>query len=52
MKGSLIQGTGKSSAKAAPMNKSGGNVGKPIGDRGKRSSGGNRRTKVPADRYK
>ena len=44
-------GMGKSSAKAATGNNSGGNFGKPIGDRGTRSRQGNRKTRLPADRY-
>jgi hypothetical protein len=48
---SQMYGTTKSSARQAPMDKKGGNLGKPIGDTGKRSPKGNRMTKVPADRY-
>ena len=46
-----MTGTTKSTAKNAPMDKSGGNMGKPMGDTGKKSSKGNRMTKVPSDRY-
>lgn len=49
--GSQIGGTTKSSAKSASLNYKSGNVGKPIGDKGKKSSKGNRMTKVPGDRY-
>ena len=51
MEGSKMQGTGKSSARNAPMDKSGGNLGKPIGDTGKKCPKGNRKTKGAADRY-
>lgn len=49
---SVINGTGKSSAMSASKNESGGNYGKPIGDRGMSSKKGNRRTYQVADRYK
>lgn len=48
---SQMSGEKKSYARQAPMDKKGGNLGKPIGDTGKRSKKGNRVTKVPADRY-
>ena len=49
---SKLSGPGKSSAKSADMNGSGGNMGKPIGDTGKKCPKGNARTKGAADRYK
>jgi len=49
---SVIQGTGTSSARNAPMDSDGGNYGVPVGDTGKSSSKGNRRTRQVADRYK
>ena len=48
---SLMGGSKKSTAKNAPMDSSGGNNGKPIGDTGSKSKKGNRMTKVPSDRY-
>ena len=50
-KSSLMYGTQKSSARNAPMDKEGGNMGKPIGDTGKKCPKGNRRTRGAADRY-
>ncbi len=44
-------GSTKSTASQAPMDKKGGNMGKPMGDTGKKSAKGNRMTKVPSDRY-
>ena len=52
MESGKMTGSTKSTATQAPMDKSGGNNGKPIGDTGQKSNKGNRRTKVPADRYK
>lgn len=49
---SVINGTGKSSARSASKNESGGNYGKPIGDTGQMSKKGNRRTYQVSDRYK
>ena len=49
---SLLSGCTKSSARSAPMDKKGGNTGKPIGDKGMKSSKGNGRTRQVADRYK
>lgn len=52
-KGSLINGAGKSSdmsGSSVCANK-GGNMGKPIGDKGMKASG-NKRTRQVADRYK
>ena len=49
--GSMYGGSTKSSATSAPMENKGGNYGKPVGDSGKKSSKGNRRTRVAADRY-
>ncbi len=46
------QGTTKSSARNAPMENKTGNVGKAIGDKGRRNPIGNKRTKCDADRYK
>ena len=43
-------GCKKSSARSAPMDKSSGNTGKAIGDKGMRGS--NRKTRQAADRYK
>ena len=45
-------GSTKSSATNAPMDKEGGNVGKPMGDTGEKSKKGNARTRQVADRYK
>lgn len=50
--GGMYGGPTKSSAKSAYGNDKGGNVGKPIGDTGAKSSKGNSRTRVAADRYK
>jgi len=47
----LMDGTTKSSARQAPMDKKTGNTGKAIGDTGKKNPKGNRMTKCPADRY-
>ena len=44
-------GTTKSTARNAPLDSKGGNYGKPVGDTGSKSKKGNRRTKVPSDRY-
>ncbi len=52
MEASKMGGSTKSSARNAPGDKKGGNLGKPIGDRGKRCPKGNKRTKGAADRYK
>ena len=49
---SKLYGTKRSNASSADMNSKGGNYGKPIGDKGQKSSKGNRRTRVAADRYK
>ena len=49
---SKIYGTTKSSARSATKNESGGNYGKPIGDKGQSSKKGNRRTMQVSDRYK
>lgn len=51
MEGSKMHGSTKSSAKNAPMDKKGGNCGKPIGDTGTKTAG-NRKTRGAADRYK
>ncbi len=48
---SMMQGTKKSTATNAPMDKSGGNMGKPMGDTGKSCPKGNAKTKGAADRY-
>lgn len=50
--GGLMTGSTKSTQRNAPMDKDGGNYGKPIGDTGQKSKKGNRATRVPADRYK
>ena len=49
--GGMYSGSTKSNAKSAYGNSKGGNYGKKIGDRGSKSSKGNRRTRVPSDRY-
>lgn len=49
---SKMYGTTRSNSHSAPMESKSGNYGKPVGDSGKRSSKGNRRTRVAADRYK
>ena len=48
----MSSGTGKSSARSATGNNKGGNLGKPIGDTGKKCPKGNRKTRGAADRYK
>lgn len=48
---SQMGGSTKSSARNAPGDKKGGNLGKPIGDTGKKCKG-NKRTRQVADRYK
>ena len=45
-------GSTRSSARSAPMDSQTGNVGKAIGDTGKRCPNGNPRTRGAADRYK
>ena len=52
MEAGKMTGSTKSSARNAPMDKSGGNMGKPIGDTGTKSAKGNKRTRQAADRYK
>ena len=47
-----MSGTTRSSARSAPMDKKGGNYGKPIGDKGSKTRKGNRRTRIAGDRYK
>jgi hypothetical protein len=47
----MEHGSKRSSAKTAPGNSQGGNTGKPVGDKGRKSSKGNMKTKVPGDRY-
>jgi len=49
---SKMSGTTKSSSKSAPMEGKSGNYGKPIGDKGAKTRGGNKRTRIAADRYK
>ena len=49
--GGMYGGSVKSNAKRAYGNNKGGNLGKPIGDRGSKCSKGNPRTKCPSDRY-
>lgn len=51
-KGMGYGGSKKSSSRSAPMENKTGNYGKAIGDTGRKSSKGNRRTRTPADRYK
>jgi hypothetical protein len=48
----MMTGSTKSTAKSAPMDSSGGNLGKPIGDTGKKCPKGNPKTRGAADRYK
>jgi hypothetical protein len=48
----LMSGTTKSNSKSAPGEDKGGNLGKPIGDTGKKCPKGNSRTRGAADRYK
>ena len=50
--GGKFTGSTKSSSRSAPMEKTSGNMGKPIGDSGKSCPKGNSRTKGAADRYK
>ena len=51
--GSKLHGTTKSSAKSASLDKSTGNNGKAIGDKGESTGArGNKRTRGAADRYK
>ncbi len=47
----MDHGTKRSSARTAPGNGTAGNTGKKVGDSGRKSHKGNRKTKVPADRY-
>ena len=49
---SKMHGSMKSSARSAPMENKGGNLGKPMGDKGCKTSKGNKRTRCAADRYK
>ena len=49
---SKMGGSTKSSARSAPGDSKGGNLGKPIGDTGKKCPKGNARTRGAADRYK
>ena len=49
--GSQMGGSTKSSARNAPMDKSTGNYGKAIGDKGRKNSKGNSKTYCPTDRY-
>ncbi len=48
---SKMGGSTKSTAKNAPMDSKGGNLGKPVGDTGKKCPKGNRKTRGAADRY-
>lgn len=50
--GKMYHGSVKSTAKNAPMENKTGNLGKAIGDKGRRNPIGNKRTKCDADRYK
>ena len=50
--GGVMTGSTRSSSYSAPMESKGGNCGKPIGDTGKESAKGNRRTRQVSDRYK
>ena len=47
-----FSGTTKSTSRKAPMEDKTGNVGKAIGDTGRKNPIGNRMTKCDADRYK
>lgn len=51
MEGSKMSGTKKSTSTSAPMENKGGNLGKPIGDTGKKCPKGNKKTRGCADRY-
>lgn len=51
MEAGKMTGSTKSTARNAPMDKSGGNNGKPMGDTGKKCPKGNRKTRGAADRY-
>jgi hypothetical protein len=51
MENGKFTGSTKSSATQAPMDKKGGNLGKPIGDTGKKCPKGNPKTRGAADRY-
>lgn len=48
---SVYGGTARSISANAPMDSDGGNYGKPIGDTGKKSKKGNRKTRRASDRY-
>ena len=50
-RGGMYGGSTKSTAKSAYGNAKGGNYGKPVGDKGMKSTKGNRRTRQAADRY-
>ena len=51
--GGKMTGTTKSSSRSAPMESTGGNKGKPIGDSGSSTKPkGNKKTRGAADRYK
>lgn len=52
MEGGKFTGSTKSSSRKAPMEGKGGNLGKPIGDTGKKCPNGNSKTRGAADRYK
>lgn len=52
MDGGKMTGSRKSSSRNAPMENKTGNLGKAIGDSGKRCPKGNKRTRGVADRYK
>ncbi len=49
---SMYGGSTKSTAKSAYGENKGGNLGKPIGDKGKKCPKGNPKTRGAADRYK
>lgn len=49
---SVMYGTTKSTAKSAAFNNSGGNMGKPVGDKGEKTKKGNAKSRLAADRYK
>jgi hypothetical protein len=49
---SLMGGSTKSSARSAPGEDKTGNLGKAIGDKGKKCPNGNPKTRGAADRYK
>ena len=51
MESGKMTGSKKSTARSAWGNESGGNMGKPMGDKGKKCPKGNKKTRGAADRY-